>query len=343
MNSIPFVSILIPIRNEEAYIEACLNAVFAQNYPEDQIEILVADGHSEDHTLEIIRDFRKNHPIIQVFDNPEKIVSTGLNKLISRSKGEILIRVDGHCKIAPDYVRNCVKHLQERHVDGVGGTMQSIGEDYVSQVIALAMSSKFGVGDSAFRTEVGRTKLVDTVPFPAYTREIINKVGLYDEDLVRNQDDEYNYRIRKAGGKILLASDVRSIYYSRGTFIGLWNQYYQYGFYKVRVLQKHPRQMSPRQFVPPLFVLSLLIFSILAFFFPWGLSALSGLVILYALANLITSLLVASREGWKYFFLLPLAFATLHLSYGTGFLMGLFRFWNRWRDPQGQVPEVKFD
>jgi glycosyltransferase involved in cell wall biosynthesis len=295
------------------------------------MEILIADGMSTDGTRRIIQGMQAAHPHIQLFDNPGKIVPTGLNILIPQTQGEILIRVDGHCVIAPEYVRNCVAHIQNKVVDGVGGPMQSIGEDHISQVIALAMSSKFGVGGSSFRTETGQTKLADTVPFPAYTREIIEKVGLYDEELVRNQDDEYNYRIRKAGGKVLLASDVRSTYFSRGSLRNLWRQYFQYGFYKVRVLQKHPKQMRPRQFVPPVFVASLVLSLILSLLYPWGWIALVGLVGVYLLANLGASLLTAREAGWRYFSLLPIAFATLHISYGTGFLAGLVKFWNQWK------------
>lgn len=328
----PFVSILIPIRNEAATIVRCLEAVFSQDYPAEQVEILIADGLSDDGTREILAALEGSHPRVRVFDNPGRIVPTGLNLLIPRARGEVLIRVDGHCLIAPDYISKCVAHLAKGEVDGVGGPMHSVGEDQVSQTIALAMSSKFGVGGSAFRTETGETKLVDTVPFPAYTRAIIERVGLYDEALVRDQDDEYNYRIRKHGGKILLAADVRSTYYSRGSLGKLWRQYFQYGFYKVRVLQKHPRQMRPRQFVPPAFVLALLLGIVLSLAFPWGWIALLGLAGGYLLANLLASLLTAARAGWHHFWLLPPAFATLHISYGLGFLAGLVKFWNRWRE-----------
>ena len=203
------------------------------------------------------------------------------------------------------------------------------------------MSSQFGVGNSAFRTLSGRTILADTVPFPAYTRSIIERVGLYDEELVRNQDDEYNYRIRDIGGKILLADNVRSKYYSRGSLSKLWKQYFQYGFYKIRVLQKHPRQMSLRQFIPPLFVAALIFSLILTLLSPGGWIALLFVGGSYLLANLTASLITASRKGWRHIVVLPLTFAVLHLSYGLGFLTGLFHFWNRWNDKTGKVPVWK--
>jgi len=335
----PFISLLLPIRNEEVYIPACLNSLRAQDYPANRIEILVADGMSTDNTKQIVTDWMQQDRRVRIYDNPQQIVPTGLNLLIPQAKGDILIRVDGHCVLASDYVSKCVRHLLNGDVDGVGGPMHSIGQDLISQATAIAMSSKFGVGNSSFRTETGQTKLADTVPFPAYTREIIEKVGLYDEELVRNQDDEYNYRIRKAGGKILLAEDVHSDYFSRGSFAKLWKQYFQYGFWKVRVFQKHPKQMSPRQFVPPLFVLALLSAAVLAFAVAWGWYALVGLFGVYVFACLAAALIYGKGQKTGVVLLLPLAYTIIHTSYGLGFLLGLLRFANRWNDKTGKVPE----
>ena len=335
----PFISLLLPIRNEEVYIPACLNSLRAQDYPANQIEILVADGMSTDNTRQIVTDWMQQDRRVRIYDNPQQIVPTGLNLLIPQAKGDILIRVDGHCVLASDYVSKCVRHLLNGGVDGVGGPMHSIGQDFISQATAIAMSSKFGVGNSSFRTETGQTKLADTVPFPAYTREIIEKVGLYDEELVRNQDDEYNYRIRKAGGKILLAEDVHSDYFSRGSLAKLWKQYFQYGFWKVRVFQKHPKQMSPRQFVPPLLVLALLSAAVLAFAVAWGWYALVGLFGVYVFACLAAAFFYGKGQKTGVVLLLPLAYTIIHTSYGLGFLLGLLRFANRWNDKTGKVPE----
>lgn len=336
-NQHPLVSILIPIRNETHYIEKCLEAVLKQDYPNELVEILIADGMSDDGTRDLLKAFQINESRVKVFDNPGKIVAIGLNLLTHNANGEILVRVDGHCEIAPDYISRCVHHLQTNIVDGVGGPMHSIGEDDISQTIALAMSSKFGVGGSSFRTEVGQTKLVDTIPFPAYTRAIVEKVGPYDEELLRNQDDEYNYRIREAGGKILMAEDIRSIYYTRGSLRNLWLQYYQYGYYKVRVFQMHPKQMRPRQFIPPLFVLSLIIATLLTLMKPWGWLLLIFIAGIYLITNFAVSFLTAHRHGDNFLWRLPLAFATLHISYGLGFLFGLIKFYNRWGEKQAQV------
>ena len=317
-----------------------MDSILTQDYT-GPIEILIADGMSTDSTRMIIGEYQRQQTNIHLIDNPGKIVPTGMNAALRMAKGDIVIRVDGHCIIAPDYVSNCVYHLLNAEIDGVGGPMQTIGETPISETIAIAMSSQFGVGNSAFRTLSGRTILADTVPFPAYTRSIIERVGLYDEELVRNQDDEYNYRIRDIGGKILLADNVRSKYYSRGSLSKLWKQYFQYGFYKIRVLQKHPRQMSLRQFIPPLFVAALIFSLILTLLTPGGWIALLFVGGSYLLANLTASLITASRKGWRHIVVLPLTFAVLHLSYGLGFLTGLFHFWNRWNDKTGKVPVWK--
>jgi GT2 family glycosyltransferase len=216
--------------------------------------------------------------------------------------------------------------------------MESVGETRMAKAIAIGMSSAFGVGNSAFRTISGKSMLADTVPFPAYTREIIERAGFYDEELVRNQDDEYNYRIRELGGKILLAEDVRSTYFSRTSLKGLWRQYYQYGFWKVRVLQKHPRQMSLRQFVPPVFVMALIGSAMLALL-PVTRPLSPVLPLLYLLANLAASVITSAKKGWKHLSYLPLIFAILHLGYGLGFLVGLVKFADRWSDRRGKVPD----
>lgn len=335
-----FVTIIIPCRNEEKFIEKCIYSILNSNY-KYSIEIIIADGMSTDATREKLREINKKIGIIKILDNPGLIAPIGLNTAINAAKGEIIIRVDGHCEIATDYVSNCVKYLQDDGIDGVGGSMETIGETLLSETIAIAMSSRFGVGDSAFRTTKGKTMLVESIPFPAYTRKIIEKVGLYDEELVRNQDDEYNYRILDHGGKLLLASDINSKYYSRGSIKKLWKQYFQYGFWKVRVLQKHPRQMRPRQFIPPLFVSALIFSLLLLLIFSWGYWPVIFVFGSYIIANILASLLTAASKGWGYFFKLPIIFGTLHLSYGSGFLIGLFKFANRWNDKIGKVPKFE--
>ena len=347
MKRTPLVSIVLPIRNEAHYIEASLNAVKNQNYPSDLMEILIVDGMSTDGTRKIVNNLinRFTRMSIRVIDNPQQIVPTGLNIGIRQARGDIIIRVDGHCEIAPDYVERCVQHLIHEDISGVGGPIETVGETLLAQTISVAMSSSFGVGGSAFRTIDNLEMMVDTIAFPAYIRKTIQDVGLFDEELVRNQDDEYNYRIRKLGRKLLLTPDIRSRYYSRASLGKLWKQYYQYGYWKVRVFQKHPRQMRLRQFIPPLFVASLLLsfFVALSIFIPYRVPYLFIktwylVPCAYLLTNCISSIFIASKRGWSYLPLLPIIFTILHVSYGLGFLVGLVRFAHRWRDKIGMVP-----
>ena len=326
----PFVSVIMPVRNEAAFIERSIRAVASQDYPHDRMEILIADGMSQDGTRDIISSLQQRHTNVRVIDNPAKIVAAGLNAALRQAKGEVIVRIDGHCEVASDYLSRCVWHLLQTQVDAVGGPVETIGESLTARAIATAMSSRFGVGDSAFRIAKSSTQFTDTVAFPAYRRSVIDRGGHFDEELVRNQDDEYNYRLRKLGVKILLASDIRSRYYSRATLAKLGSQYFQYGYWKVRVMQKHPRQMQLRQFVPPLFVVALLAGLLMLPILPIAPYVIGLIVSLYAVSVITASIHSARKSEWQLLPLLPIAFATLHLAYGSGFLFGVVRFWNRW-------------
>lgn len=340
MKDSPMVSVILPIRNEAASIEGGLQAIIGQSYPADCIEILVADGMSTDNTREIVEAFATHHAgrKICVFDNPEKIVPTGINIALRQSKGEIILRVDGHTIIAPDYIRQCVEALQRTHADNAGGKMTAVGRSPFGKAVALATSTPFGVGGARFHYS-NKEEWVDTVYMGAWPRQVFEKIGLFDEELVRDQDDEFNYRLRQHTGRILLSPAIRSIYNVRSTPHALWRQYYQYGFWKVRVLQKHPRQMKLRQFVPPALALSLLI-SLLLAVFPTTrpLSIIAPLI--YLLTNLGASLWTASQHSWSALAFLPFIFAILHISYGLGFLTGLIYFVRQWGDKHGKVPSL---
>lgn len=337
----PFVTVIMPVRDEAGFIAQSLGAVVAQDYPPERVEIIVADGMSADGTREIVRSFAARDARLRLIDNPGRIAPTGLNAALRLARGEIVVRVDGHCEIATDYVRRCVECLAREGVEGVGGPIETVGQTAAARAIAAAMSSTFGVGGSAFRTIKDRRMLVESIAFPAYTRGAIERAGLYDEELIRNQDDEYNYRLRSLGGRLLLAPEIRSRYYSRGTLSSLRRQYFQYGYWKVRVMQKHPRQMSARQFAPPLFAAALSISGALSPFFVAARLALAAIVGAYLAANLCASVLTARKNDWRLLPLLPATFATLHLAYGFGFLAGLVKFRNRWRDRRGRAEYFK--
>jgi len=330
-DSYPIVSVVIPMRNEARYIERCLEAVLTQDYPRERLEILVVDGMSDDNTREIVEQLfaarinQKSEIRNQkLLDNPERIVPTALNRGIRAARGAVIVRIDGHTIIEPDYVSQCVRALQETNADNVGGPMRAVSETYVGNVIALATSSPFGVGGARFHY-AETAQWVDTVYMGAYPRAVFDRIGLFDEELVRNQDDEFNFRLTRAGGKIWLDPQIKSIYFSRGALRGVWKQYYEYGFWKVRVIQKHGRPASLRHLVPALFVLALMgsaLLSIITLTPLWFLL----IAVPYALAALAASV-IAARGNWRAIVLLPIVFLTLHLSYGIGFLVGLAR-WN---------------
>ncbi len=331
-----FVSVVVPIRNEEKNIAGCLQSVVKQTYPSEMFEVLVIDGFSDDQTRRIVRDFQSYHPQVQLLDNPRRIVPTALNIALKAARGDVIIRVDGHAEIAPDYLEKCVEYLHSSGADCTGGYILSINDSFVGKAIALAMSSPFGVGNARFRTS-GKSGFVDTLAFGAYQREIFQKIGNFDEELVRCQDDEFNYRLRKAGGKIFFTPEIRSKYYPRTSLKKLWKQYFGYGFWKIRVMQKHLKMMQLRQFIPPAFVGFLLLSLLLGILgTPLALNVFFGVAGIYASAVLFASVSVAIKHGLRYLILLPVIFPILHISYGSGFLLGLFKFAPRWFDQKSK-------
>jgi glycosyltransferase involved in cell wall biosynthesis len=322
------VTIIMPIRNEAAFIERSLGAVLAQDYPQACLEVLVVDGMSDDGTRDVVCELAREHGHVRMLDNPRRIVPTALNRALRQARGEVIVRVDGHCEIAPDYVRRCVQALQETGADCVGGALETVGQADVARGIALAQSSPFGVGGVAFRTGSEEGRYVDTLAFGAYRREVFERIGHFDEELVRNQDDEFNCRLTQAGGQIWLDPAIRSVYYSRAGLRGLWRQYFQYGLYKVRLMQKRGAVPARRHLVPGAFVLSLLgslLLSLVTGRRRWSLAVAGP----YVAANVAAGAW-AARGRPRLLPVLPLAFATLHLAYGLGFLAGCWRWREYW-------------
>ena len=320
----PLVSVIIPVRNEEEFIAQCLRSVLDQDYPKDRMEVLVVDGGSEDRSREIVAGFGSRRPRVKLLDNPQLNAPAGLNLGIREAGGDIIVRVDGHCLLEPDYVSQCVRYLQETGADNVGGLMQAVGHGYVGQVIALAINSFLGSGGSKFHY-ASKEQYVDTVYLGAFPRHVFDRVGFFNERLMRNQDYELNYRIRAAGGKIFLSPAISSYYRGCSTLRDLWHQYFQYGFWKLEMLQIHPRSVQPRHLVAPLFVFSLFATGLLSLVHSGSFSLFLLAISSYSLASLLSSLLIARRKGWRYFPLLPVAFAVMHFGWGLGFLLGLVR------------------
>jgi len=324
--TLPFVSIIMPIRNEAAFIEQAIKSILHQDWPTEKMEILVADGMSDDDTRKIVEELSQADHRIKMLDNPGRIVPTAINIGLEVAQGDLFIRVDGHAEIAPDFIRKSIRCLHE-HPDAwvVGGYIETVANDYIGQVIASAMRSPIGVGNSRFR--LGNYEgWVDTLAFGTHHKWILDKIGYFDEELVRNQDDEFNLRIILAGGKIWMSKSIQSKYFSRGSLYKLWRQYFQYGFWRIRTLQKHKRPATFRQLVPLLFMLSLLLLGLAGLFWRpfWILLAMEAAI--YVIGLFAGAFDVGRKSGWQYALLAPLVFAILHFGYGLGSLWGVVRF-----------------
>jgi glycosyltransferase involved in cell wall biosynthesis len=318
------VSIVIPCRNERAHIERCLRSVLEQKGVQP-FEVIVADGMSDDGTREILEHLGNQLPFLRIVDNPARVVSTGLNAAIRSAQGNIIIRMDAHTEYAADYVNQCVAALQETGADNVGGPWIAKGDGFVSQAIAAAFQSWFGAG-GARGHDIGYEGEVDTVYLGCWPRRTFDRIGYFDEELVRNQDDELNLRLRRAGGRIWQSPRIKSWYTPRGSLAALFRQYVQYGYWKVRVIQKHKIPASLRHVVPGCFVLLLAILPPAALVSRAAAWAWVGLIAAYIICNIGGSLSVAVRKGFRFFLLLPLIFSCFHIGYGYGFLRGICDF-----------------
>jgi succinoglycan biosynthesis protein ExoA len=318
----PSISIVIPMRNEADYIEACLDSVLNQKYPLERIEVLIVDAMSDDDSRQIVRRYAAGHPHIQLLDNPGLLTPAGFNLGIRHAKGDYVALVSSHSVLPSDYLRKCVGYLRETGAQNAGGRMKAVGIGSVAQAIAMVTNSPFGIGGSKFHYS-RVSQYVDTVYPGFYPRQVFEKIGLFDERLVRNQDYELNYRLRAAGGKIYYASDIVITYYARASWRRFVKQYFQYGYWKTRTIYKHPSSVRVRHMVPPLFVASLLGGLVLGVFFPPIRWLALGLLVVYGAFVLYASWQTAQHEGGKLSFRLPVYFATLHVSWGVGALWGL--------------------
>ena len=364
----PRVSVIVPCRNESSHIATCVAGLLALDAPAGGFEVIVADGMSDDGTREILEKIaavsspvvpvgspstqadrspishlpssHPNRPTIRVIDNPRRIVSTGLNAAIHAAHGEIIIRLDAHTEYAPDYVRECVAALRATGADNVGGPARTKAQTYIEKAVSAAYHSPFSVGGARFH-DPDYEGYVDTVTYGCWPRSTFEKFGLFDEELVRNQDDEHNLRITRGGGKIYQSPKIKSWYRPRGSLKALFKQYMQYGYWKVRVIQKHKLPASWRHLVPGAFVFMLLLLAFASVLFAVVPSAifhlpssvcrlpllgLCSLLFAYASAVFVASVVTAAKTEWKLLPVLPLVFGCYHFGYGLGFLRGILDF-----------------
>jgi len=334
----PKVSIIVPCRNEEKHIEECIESILKQEYPKEKIEVLVIDGMSKDGTRKIITEYVKIYSFIKMIDNPKLNTSAALNIGIMNSGGQIILIMGAHSIYKKNYVLKSVTSQIEYEADNVGGVIitQPKIENVKSWAISLALSQQFGVGNSAFRMGAKRAIWVDTVFGGCYRKEIFDKVGLFNEKLKRNQDLEFNLRLKRAGGRILLVPDLISYYHTPSNFWDLFKRYFQNGFWVMFGNKFAKIPFSFRHIVPFFFVSSLVLFLTLSLVNQYFFLLFLFILISYSITNFGFSLFLSAKNNLKYLLPLLITFAILHFSYGLGSWWGamkiLFDSISHWRN-----------
>jgi succinoglycan biosynthesis protein ExoA len=321
------VSVIVPCYNEQATIRLLLESLCQQSFKPGDFDVIIADGQSTDQTLEQVAAFQKENPdlTVQVVVNEKRTIPAGLNRAISSAHGEFIVRLDAHSMPDQDYLARCVKNLQDGLGEVVGGVweIRPGNASWMAKSIAIAASHPLGVGDALYRY-TDQPRETDTVPFGAFRRSLVEKVGFYNEDLLTNEDYEFNTRVRQAGGKIWLDPSIRSVYFARSNFLALARQYWRYGYWKLRMLRKFPGTIRWRQALPPLFVASLVIFGLASIFFPPAAVLFLFELLVYLLVLFMAGLRLAIRKGDIRLSLgVPLAIMVMHLSWGSAFLWSL--------------------
>ena len=323
------VSFVVPVRNEEEYIRACLQSLVKQEYPVGDFEIIVVDGRSSDRTREIIEEIAGRNQQIRCLDNPTGIVPTAMNIGIRAARGDVIVRADGHNIYPRDYAANCVKYLEQTGADNVGGPWVTVPADktFGAKLVAVVLSSPFGVGNSKFRTSRVQG-FVDTVPFGAYRRDVFDRVGMYNERLVRNQDIDLNARIRKSGGKIYLTPDLTTRYHPVKTFWGLLKYVYKTNRWHLFTIRENKEAMGLRHVAPAVFLLWLTALLTASFISSYARLFLGVTLCLYLLIGFYFSLRSTVRRDLGLAIAFPFAALCFHVAYGVGILFGLnYLFW----------------
>lgn len=323
------LSVICPIYNEEKYIGQFLDSILQQDFPKNYLEILLVDGMSKDKTRDIIAEYSKQYPCLKLVDNPQQTVPYAMNNGIISAQGDIIIRLDAHAEYPSNYFSVLIKNLNELEgAENVGGVCITLpcNDTPVAVAIAECLSNKFGMGNSYFRVGAKEVMSVDTVPFGCFRKSLFDKIGLYDADMVRNQDDELNGRIIKSGGKIYLLPDVEIKYFARDKISKVRKMFYQYGLYKPLGNKKLGSPATIRQFFPLLFVFGLIVGLILSIIFPVLLPFYCSIIILHLLIGAFEGLKSAKKtKSWQCIFIMPYIFMNMHISYGVGYIHGLWK------------------
>jgi glycosyltransferase involved in cell wall biosynthesis len=333
------ISVIIPCRNEEKHIASCIDAVFANELDDsDSIEVLVVDGMSDDNTRSLLSNLQQRYNTLRVIENKRKVTPVAFNLGINASIGDFIQIVGARQIISKNYLRTAKQTMLDNdQIWCVGGRVQNVYQNEESEIIGLAMSSPFGVGGGNFRV-TQKSCYTDTVGTPMYSRKVIEKIGLFNEDLIRNQDDEYNYRVIRAGGKIYLNVDIDLQYFVRASIKNLYKQYFQYGYWKVYVNRLHKTITTVRQLIPLFFVLGIILGFISSFIIPF----FYLLYFLGLLAYLILGVYFAIKVTKKsaFWHKIIIVFIILHWSYGFGYLRGLIDFYLLNRKPAAKNTEI---
>ncbi len=321
----PKVSVVIPVRNEERFIGKVLDSILNNDYPKERMEILVVDGMSEDGTREIVREYSKRYPFIRLIDNPKRYTPHALNIGMENMSGEVMMIAGAHTTYSENYISECVEALQMGY-DVAGGVMITLPRSNTPKAVAIArvLSHPFGTGAKYRTRSVRRIEEVDTVAYALYRKEVFEKVGKFNENLIRNQDIEMNLRIKRKGGRIALVPKARSYYYARDTFKSLWKNNFENGYWVMRSLRYAEMPFSTRHIVPLMFVLFLILGTILSAFFTFARFVFPPIALLYLFIITLSSMKIALEEKSPSVFLHSLlAFLILHTSYGIGSMVGL--------------------
>lgn len=322
------LSVIIPIYNEERYITLCMDSVLAQDYPHDDLEVLLVDGMSTDRTRQLLAPYVERYPFVRLLDNPGRTAPRAMNIGIVAARGSVLMRLDAHAVYERNYFSALTQALARLHADNVGAPCHTEVRERNARTLAIraVLSCPFGVGNSSFRTGIDRVMEVDTVPFGCWPRDTFSKYGLYDERLTRNQDIELNKRIKRGGGHIYLVPDTHCAYLARETYAALARNNYANGLWNIRTvaLTRQFSSLSLRHFVPLAFVLSLVVPLLGGFLWHplWLVGLLSALA--YVLALAMVSVRLARAQHLSVPRLL-VTFAVLHISYGCGSVAGLWQ------------------